>query len=60
MRILILVWFSKFQTAANPGWPPSRPHTFWSTAIRPDIRAALYFCSWELLWRSTECVSLSV
>ena len=31
-------------------------HTFWSTAIRRDMRAALYFCSCELRWRSTECV----
>jgi len=36
---------------------PSQPHTFWSTAIRRDIRAVLYFCSCELRWRSVECVS---
>ena len=30
-----------------------------STAIRRDIRAALYFCSCDLRWRSTECVLLS-
>ena len=37
---------------------PSQPHTFRSTAVRRDIRAALYFCSCELRWRSTECVLL--
>jgi len=47
----------KFQTVI-PGCPPSPPHTFWSTAIRRDIRAALYFCSCELRWRSIECVLL--
>jgi len=55
----ILVWFSKFQTV-NPGFPPSLSHTFWSTAIRRDNRAALYFCSCELPWRSIECVLLPV
>jgi len=57
MRILNSWVVIKFQ-AVNPGCPPSQPHTFWSTAIRRDIRAALYFCSCELRWRSTECVLL--
>jgi len=40
-------------------WVSAIPaHTFWSTAIRRDIRAALCFCSCELPWRSTECVLL--
>jgi len=55
----IRVQFSKFQTV-KPGCPPSQPHTFWSIAIRRDICAALYFCSCELRWRSTECVLLPV
>jgi len=38
------------------GCLPSQPHAFWSTAIRRDIRVALYFCSCGLRWRSTECV----
>ena len=28
-------------------------HTFWLTAIRRGICAALYFCNCELRWRST-------
>jgi len=47
----------KFETV-NPGCPPSQQNTFCSTTIRWDIRAALYFCSCELPWRSTECVLL--
>jgi len=39
----------------NSGCPPSPQHSFWSTAIRRHIRAALYFCSCELRWRSTVC-----
>ena len=35
--------------------PAAVPYTFWSTAIRRDIRAALYFCNCELRWRSTVC-----
>jgi len=58
MRILNLCAVGKFQTV-NPGCPPSQSHTFWSTAIRQDIRVALYFCSCGLRWRSTECVLLS-
>jgi len=58
MRILNPCAVYKFQTV-NPGCPPSQPHTFWSTAIRRDIRAALYFCSCELSWRSIECVLLA-
>ena len=42
MRILNSCVIYKLQTV-NPGFPPSPPHTFWSTAIRRDIRAALYF-----------------
>jgi len=52
MRILISCVVYKFQTV-NPGCPPSQPQSFWSTGIRRDIRAALYFCSCELCWRST-------
>jgi len=48
----------KFQ-AVNPGCL-TQLHTFWLTAIRRDIRAALYFCSCEPRWRSTECVLLPV
>jgi len=40
---------SASQQTINPGCPPSQSHTFRSTALRPDIRAALYFCSHELL-----------
>ena len=57
MRILNSCVVYKFQTV-NPGCPTSPPHTFWSTAIPQDIRAALYFCSCESSWRSTECVPL--
>ena len=57
MRILNSCVILKFQTV-NPGRPPSQPHTFWLTAVRRDIRAALYFYSCELRWRSTECVLL--
>ena len=57
MRILNLCVVYEFQTV-NPGCPLSQPHTFWSTAIRRDIRAALYFCSCGLCWRRTECVLL--
>ena len=57
MRILNSCVIYKFQTV-NHGSPSSQPHTFWSTAIRRDIRAALYFCSCELPWRSTACVLL--
>jgi len=46
----------KLQTI-NPECPPSQPHTFWSTAVRRDIRAALYFC--DLRRRSIVCVLLS-
>ena len=35
--------------------PAAVPYTFWSTAIRRDICAALYFCNCELRWRSTVC-----
>jgi len=55
MRILNLCVVYKFQTV-NPGCSPSQSHTFWSTAIWRDIRAALYFCSCELCWRSAECI----
>jgi len=48
----------KFQTI-NPACPPSPQHSFWWTAIRRDIRAALCFCGGELRWRSTACVLLS-
>jgi len=57
MRILNSCVVYKFQTV-NSGCPPSPPHTFWSTAIRRDIRAALYFCSYELRWCSIEFVPL--
>ena len=57
MRILNSRVVYKFQTV-NPECPPSQRHTFWSTAIRQDIRAALYYCCCELRWRSTECVLL--
>jgi len=57
MRILDSCAIYKFQTL-NPGCPPSQPHTFWLTAIRRHIRAALCFCSCELRWRTTECVLL--
>ena len=57
MRILNSCVIYKFQTV-NHGCLPSQAHTFWSTAIRQDIRVALYFCSCELRWRSTECVLL--
>ena len=59
VRILNSCVVYKFQTV-NPGCPTSPPHTFWSTAIRHDIRAALNFCSCESGWRSTECVLLHV
>jgi len=55
MRILISWVVYKFQTV-NPGWPPSQPLVFWSTAIRRDIRAALYFFNCELCCR----IALSV
>jgi len=32
------------QTVSS-GCPSSQPHTFWSTAIRRDVRATLYFYS---------------
>jgi len=57
MRILNSCVIYKFQ-AVNPGCPSSPPHTFWSTTVRRDIRAALYFCSFEPRCRSTECVLL--
>jgi len=57
MRILNSCVVYKFQTV-NSGCPPSPPHIFWSTAIRRDIRADVYFCSCELHWRSIECILL--
>jgi len=57
MRILNSRAVYKFQTV-KPECPPSQRHTFWSTANRRDIRAALRFCSCELRQRSTECVLL--
>ena len=57
MRIVNSRVIYMFQTV-NPGCPPSQLHTFWSTAIRRGIRAALYFCNCEQRWRSTECVLL--
>jgi len=45
------------QTVSS-GCPSSQPHTFWSTAIRRDVRATLYFYSCELRWRRTERVLL--
>ena len=42
MRILNLCIVYRFQTV-NPGFSLSQSHTFWSTAIRRDIRPALYF-----------------
>ena len=51
MRILNSCVVYRFQTV-NPGCPPSQPHTFWLIAIRRDFRAALYFLSCELFWRS--------
>jgi len=38
MRIFNPCVIYKFQTV-KPGCPSSQPHTFWSTAIRRDIRA---------------------
>jgi len=57
VRILNSCVVYKFQTV-NPWCPTYPPHTFWSTAMPQDIRAALYFCSCESSWRSTECVLL--
>jgi len=57
MRILNSRVVFKFQTV-NPLSGIPAAYTFWSTAIRRDIRAALYFCSCELRRRSTECVLL--
>ena len=57
MRIPNSCVICKFQTV-YPGGPSSQPHTFWSTAIRRDIRGDLYFCSCKLRWRSIECVLL--
>jgi len=57
MHILKSCVVYKFQTV-HPGCPPSQSHTFWSTAIRRDIRAGLCFRSCELRWHSTECVLL--
>ena len=56
MRILNSCVSYKFQ-AVNPGCP-TQPDTFWSTAIRRDIRTALYFCSCEPRWRGTKSVLL--
>jgi len=42
MRILKSCVVYKFQ-AVNPACPPSPLHTFWSTAIRRDIRAVCIF-----------------
>jgi len=56
MPILNSFVIYKFQ-AVNPGCP-TQPHTFRSTDIRRDIRAALSFCSCEPRWRSAECVLL--
>jgi len=55
MRILNSCVISKIQ-AVNPGCP-TQPYAFWSIAIQRDIRAALYFCSCEPRWRSTEFYS---
>ena len=57
MRILNSCVIYKVQIV-NPGCPSFQPYTFWSTAVRRDIRAALYFCSCELRWRSIKCVLL--
>jgi len=48
----------KLQTI-NPGCLPSPQHSFWWTAIRRDICAALYFCRCELRRRGTGFVLLS-
>jgi len=52
-------WVVYKLSTINPGCLPSPQHTFWWTAIRRVIRAALYFCSCEVRWQSTECVLLS-